>query len=236
MKSNGPAGATLAMRPRDLLAFAGMHLGGGKAEDGTQVLSRGIRRGHAGAEVTLPPLGLMGDPLGPGLGAVRLAGRPVFGHDGGTIGQTAFLRIVPGADVAIALLTNGGNPIALYFEVFGHLLKELAGIELPATPLPPAEPQRIDATRYLGTYANSVGKTEITQDDDGRIWMTDTPLGELAELVGEVEKTELVHLEDDTLIPVEPKYGIHLPQVFIGDDGSGRSLFIHSGRAIRRAD
>jgi hypothetical protein len=66
--------------------------------------------------------------------------------------------------------------------------------------------------------------------------MTDTPLGELAELIGEVEKTELVHLENDTLIPATPKYGIYLPQVFVGDDGSGRSLYIHSGRALRRAE
>jgi hypothetical protein len=43
------------------------------------------------------------------------------------------------------------------------------------------------------------------------------------------------HLEGGTLIPLEPKYGIHIPQVFIGDDGSGRSFYIHSGRAIRRA-
>jgi hypothetical protein len=62
------------------------------------------------------------------------------------------------------------------------------------------------------------------------------PLGALAELIGETERTELVHLEGDTLIPLEPKYGIHLPQVFTGDDGSGRALYIHSGRAIRRAD
>jgi hypothetical protein len=66
--------------------------------------------------------------------------------------------------------------------------------------------------------------------------MEDKPLGELAELVGQSEKTELVHLTGDTLIPVEPKYGVHIPQVFTGDDGGGRALFIHSGRAIRRAD
>ena len=71
----------------------------------------------------------------------------VFGHDGGTVGQSAFLRIVPGKDVAIALLTNGGNPIAVYFEIFGHLLKELADIDLPATPVPPAEPRRFDASQ-----------------------------------------------------------------------------------------
>jgi CubicO group peptidase (beta-lactamase class C family) len=236
VKSNGPAGAMLAMRPRDLLAFARMHLAGGKAEDGTQVLSEASVKAMREQQVTLPPLGLMGTHWGLGWELFDWPGGLVFGHDGGTVGQSAFLRVVPGKDVAIALLTNGGNPIALYFEVMGHLLKELADIELPATPVPPASPRRIDAARYLGTYANSMGKTEIAQDGDGRIWMTETPIGELAELVGEVEKTELVPLEEDILIPATPRYGIYLPQVFTGDDGSGRSLYIHSGRATRRAD
>jgi CubicO group peptidase (beta-lactamase class C family) len=234
VKSNAPAGAMLAMRPRDLLAFAAMHLNEGVAADGTRVLSPESVAAMQAVEVSLPPLGLMGDHWGLSWELFDLDGGRVFGHDGGTIGQNAFLRIVPGADVAIALLTNGGNPIGLYFEIYGHLLKELAGIEIPAHPLPPAEPERIDASRYVGTYINSVGKSEVVQDEDGRIWMTDTPLGALAELVGAAERTELVHLEGDTLIPVEPKYGIHLPQVFVGDDGSGRSLFIHTGRALRR--
>ena len=234
-KSNAPAGAMLAMRPRDLLAFAAMHLNKGVAADGTRVLSPESVAAMQAVQVTLPPLGLMGDHWGLSWELFDAAGGRVFGHDGGTIGQNAFLRAVPGANVAIALLTNGGNPIGLYFDLYGHLLKELAGIELPAHPLPPAGPRRIDASRYTGTYANSVGKSEVTQDDDGRIWMTDTPLGELAELVGAVDRRELVHLEGDTLIPVEPTYGIHLPQVFIGDDGSGRALFIHTGRAMRRA-
>lgn len=234
-KSNAPAGAMLAMRPRDLLAFAAMHLNKGAAADGTRVLSEASVAAMQAVQVTLPPLGLMGDHWGLGWELFDLAGGRVFGHDGSTIGQGAFLRILPGANAAVALLTNGGNPIGLYFDVYGHLLKELAGIEIPAHPLPPAEPRRIDASRYVGTYANSVGRSEITQDEDGRIWLTDTPLGELAELVGEAERTELVHLAADTLIPVQPKYGIHLPQVFIGDDGSGRALFIHTGRAMRRA-
>lgn len=233
-KSNAPAGAMLAMRPRDLLAFAVMHLNEGVAADGTRVLSPESVAAMQSVQVALPPLGLMGTHWGLSWELFDLAGGRVFGHDGGTIGQNAFLRVVPGANAAVALLTNGGNPIGLYSDLFGHLLRELAGVELPAHPLPPARPRRIDASRYVGAYANSVGKTEVTQGEDGRIWMTDTPLGELAELVGEVERTELVHLEGDTLIPVEPKYGIHLPQVFTGDDGSGRALFIHTGRAMRR--
>jgi CubicO group peptidase (beta-lactamase class C family) len=234
VKSNGPAGAMLAMRPRDLLAFARMHLAGGKAEDGTQVLSEASAGAMREKQVTLPPLGLIGTHWGLGWELFDWPGAVVFGHDGGTIGQSAFLRAVPGRDVAIALLTNGGNPHPVYFEVFGHLLRELAGVDLPAGPVPPAAPRRIDATRYLGSYASSVGRTEITQDDHGRVWMTETPLGALAELMGGPKRTELVHLENDTLIPVTPTHGIYLPQVFTGDDGSGRSLYIHSGRATRR--
>lgn len=236
VKSNAPAGAMLAMRPRDLLAFAAMHLNGGKAADGTQVLSEASATAMQEKQVTLPPLGLMGTHWGLGWEEFDWPGGFVFGHDGGTVGQSAFLRIVPGKNVAIALLTNGGNPIAVYFEVYRHLLRVLADIDLPTTPVPPVNPEKIDGAKYLGTYANSMGNIEITQDDEGRIWMTETPIGELAELIAQVEKTELVHLENDTLIPVTPKYGVYIPQVFIGDDGSGRSLYIHSGRAIRRAD
>jgi CubicO group peptidase (beta-lactamase class C family) len=237
VKSNGPAGAMLAMSPRDLIAFARMHLAGGLAPDGgTRVLSDASAKAMREQQVELPPLGLMGTHWGLGWELFDWPGGPVFGHDGGTIGQSAFLRIVPGADVAIALLTNGGNPIAVYLEVYRHLLAELAGIELPEMPVPPSDPATFDPTKYLGRYANSMSSTEISSDGDGRVWMTETPLGDLAELIGEVEKTELVHLAGDTLIPATPKYGIHIPLVFIGDDGSGRSLYIHSGRAIRRAD
>ena len=47
----------------------------------------------------------------------------IIGHDGGTIGQSAFLRIVPEAGLAVVLLTNGGDVISLYREVVGHVLE-----------------------------------------------------------------------------------------------------------------
>ena len=164
-KSNAPAGSALAMRPRDLLAFAAMHLNKGVAADGTRVLSEESVAAMQAVEVTLPPLGLMGDHWGLSWELFDLEGGRVFGHDGGTIGQSAFLRIVPGAEVAIALLTNGGNTIGLYFEIYRHLLRELAGVEIPAHPLPPAEPASIDASRFLGTYAQ-LGRQE--RDHPGR--------------------------------------------------------------------
>ena len=96
-KSNAPvAGSALAMRPRDLLAFAAMHLNKGVAADGTRVLSEESVAAMQAIEVTLPPLGLMGDHWGLSWELFDLDGGRVFGHDGGTIGQSAFLRVVPG--------------------------------------------------------------------------------------------------------------------------------------------
>jgi CubicO group peptidase (beta-lactamase class C family) len=233
-RSTAPAGAMLAMRPRDLVAFARMHMDGGTAPDGTAVLGAASVAAMRQPHVKLPPLGLMGTSWGLGWEIYDWPDGTVIGHDGGTIGQAAFLRVVPDRGVAIALLTNGGNPIALYTEIFGHLLRELAGIEMPALPTLPADPSTVDASRYLGTYLSEVGELTVSQDGDGRIWLDQVPRGVMAEIGGQPEHKELVHLDGDTFLPVQTQLGVHLPHVFVGDDGHGRALYIHSGRATRR--
>ena len=70
-RSNAPAGSMLAMRPRDLLAFAQMHMNDGRAADGTQVLAPGTAGGDArppGRPARPRP---DGDVVGPRLRAVR---------------------------------------------------------------------------------------------------------------------------------------------------------------------
>ena len=105
---------------------------------------------------------------------------------------------------------------------------------MPALPTPPAEPERIDASRYVGTYASEIVELTVSQDDDGRVWLEQTPKGELANLVGAAERKELVRLDGDTLVPVQAQLGMHPPHVFVGDDGTGRALYLHTGRATRR--
>ena len=109
-RSNSPAGAMLAMRPRDLVAFAEMHLNDGKATDGTQVLAPGTAGRMHERQVDLPYLGVMGDSWGLGFEIFNAATGPIIGHDGSTIGQNAFLRMVPEAGVAVALLTTVATP------------------------------------------------------------------------------------------------------------------------------
>jgi hypothetical protein len=105
---------------------------------------------------------------------------------------------------------------------------------MPALPVPPAERDPIDAGRYIGTYASEIVELVVSQDGNGRVWLEQTPKGVLAQLGREVERQELVRFDDDTLVPVEPQRGIHALHVFVGDDGSGRALYVHNGRATRR--
>jgi CubicO group peptidase (beta-lactamase class C family) len=234
-RSNAPAGAMLAMSPRDLLAFARMHLSGGTGPDGATVLSAAGVKAMQERQVELPDLGLMGNAWGLGWEIFDFPGGTVIGHDGGTIGQAAFLRAVPGRDVAVAVLTNGGNPFPLYRAIVGRVLHDLAAIDLPAEPEPDPAAPPVDAARYVGRYSSDVAETVVSQDDEGRLWIERTPKGELAELVGHAEKQQLLPWRGDTLLVPFPEYGMHRPHAFIGDDGSGRARYLHTGRADRRA-
>jgi CubicO group peptidase (beta-lactamase class C family) len=235
-RSNAPAGSMLAMRPRDLLAFAQMHMSGGTAADGTEVLSPASVKAMQERQVELPYLGIMGNAWGLGWELFDWPGGPVIGHDGGTIGQNAFLRMVPGRDVAVALCTNGGGTIEVYQAVFGHILAELAGVTVPAYPAPAAEPEPVDASRFVGTYASRQVESTVSQDADGRIWVDQTPKGLALELGMPARRYELVALAGDTLIAAEPEHGLHMPHAFVGDDGQGHTQFLHTGRADRRVD
>ncbi|GAA0239879.1 serine hydrolase domain-containing protein [Cryptosporangium japonicum] len=233
-RSNAPAGAMLSMRARDLVTFARMHLDDGRVGE-RQVLAPGTAALMRERQVDLPELGLMGTSWGLGFERFDLPGTTVVGHDGNTIGQAAFLRMVPGTGVAVALLTNGGDAMSLYKDVVGGALNRLTGVELPGSPVPPADPPTIDAERFLGTYSASVFDLTVSQDDDRRIWIEQTPKGFLAEIGGRAERTQLVPYRDDMLIPVEADRGMFMPHAFLGDDGTGHALYLHLGRAIRRA-
>ena len=234
-RSNSPAGSMLAMRPRDLLAFARMHLEDGRAADGTQVLAPGTAAAMHAREVGLPDLGLMGSSWGLGFERFDLPAGEIIGHDGSTIGQGAFMRMDAGSGVAVALLSNGGDMFSLYHDLVGHVLEALTGNGLPALPKPPADPQPVDASKYVGTYSADVFELEVSQEDDGRIWLEMTPKGMFEELGEKPERTELVSYREDSLIPLNPDRGMHLPHVFLGDDGDGHALYLHVGRAVRRA-
>jgi CubicO group peptidase (beta-lactamase class C family) len=234
VRSNIPAGSMLAMSPRGLLAFARMHLDDGRAADGTQVLAPGTAARMHEKQVELPDLGFLANTWGLGFERFESSGTTIIGHDGGTIGQSAFLRIVPAAGVAVALLTNGGATMALYADLVGHVLRELADTELPALPSPPTDPSPIDRERCLGTYSCDLADLVVSQDDEGRVWLDETPKGIAVALGDTPMHTELVGLRDASLIALHPDRGMHRVYAFLGDDDAGHAAYLHTGRALVR--
>ena len=237
VRSNIPAGSMFAMSAAGLLAFARMHLDDGRAFDGSQVLASGTPAMMRERQVELPYLGHLGTSWGLGFERFDLPTGDLVGHDGNTIGQSAFLRLVPDAGVAVALLTNGGNAGLVFRDVAGHALRELTGRPLPDEPVPPSDPPRIDASRYVGTYASSSATLEVTQEDDGAVWLDTTPTDELSKELGEQpQRWELVHYDGDTLVTRERDTGLHRLMAFIGADDAGRAAYLHTGRAHARVD
>lgn len=235
-RSNEPAGSMLAMTARDLAGFARMHLSGGKAPDGSAVLSPSAVEAMRTANVHLPVITGLGAAWGLGWEIDRDDDVRLYGHDGNTIGQASFLRIAQEAQVAIVLLTNGGDGMGLLHDIVDPLLRELTGQGLPAAPVPAADARRVDAAPYVGTYSNSIFDMELSQDDAGRVWLEQRPKGLLLEMGEQPSKDELISFGDDAFIMREEKNGMHVVYTFLSPDADGRHSFIQFGRAIARTD
>jgi CubicO group peptidase (beta-lactamase class C family) len=233
--SNAPAGSMLAMTARDLAGFARMQLADGLAPNGERVLSSASVEAMRTPLVDLPRLTAMGAAWGLGWEIDRTGDALLYGHDGNTIGQSSFLRIAPEGNVAVVLLTNGGDGMGLFHDIADPLLAALTGTGLPEQPAPPTDPVDVDIAPYLGVFANSTVEMEVSQDDAGRLWLEQRPAPSLAELGGEASRTELVAYGDDSLIMRDRMEGMHVVLAFLSPAADGRHSFVHVGRALARA-
>jgi len=163
MRSAGPAGLVCATAT-DLLGLGRLHLSGGLAPDGTQVLTPSTVAAMQQSQVDMPHPDGMCQHWGLGWALFDWDGRRLYGHTGDTIGQTASLRVVPDAGVAIALLSNSDTG-ALHRAVTAELLDLLCGLRVPAPIEPPAAPPAIDPARHAGVYQRAGRRFELTVRD-----------------------------------------------------------------------
>ena len=163
----GPAGL-ISTRASDLIAFARMHLDGGRSTHGERVLDDALvaQMQQPQADTPVPgwamgPTAVGLDHWGIGWMLMHWDDQAVYGHDGITIGQKAHLRIAPDSNVAVALLTNGGDTGDLYLDIIGGLFEELCGITVPQ--FAPVQGAHADGAEFAGRY--EVG--ELTIDITG---------------------------------------------------------------------
>jgi dipeptidyl aminopeptidase/acylaminoacyl peptidase len=217
-RSVGPAGL-ICSTPADVLAFARMHLTGGKAADGTQVLSAAGTRAMTEHQADLPDKYVLGDSWGIGWIRFGWGGQRLVGHDGNTIGQAAFLRVLPdaevaGAGLAITLLTNGGNTRDLYQDLYAEVVAELAGVTMPAPIKPPARPAEADITPHLGTYERASVRMEVQAGEDGPVLRT-TVMGPLADLTPDpVSQYPMLAVAPGLFVVREPEAQTWIPVTF----------------------
>jgi len=224
----GPAGL-LCASAADVAGFARMHLDGGTGPDGTTVLSPESVAVMQEPQVAVPDPYSLGSHWGIGWILFDADGRRLVGHDGNTLGQSAYLRIVPDAGIALALLTNGGHAQDLFQDLARPLLEELAGVRMPRRPEPPAEPveHELDLDRYVGVYERLGVRMEVGRRD-GRLHMTATVTGPMATVTAKpVTHHELIAVRPDLFVTRPEGVRTWSPVVFYElEDGS---QFLHHG-------
>ncbi|NUP50950.1 MAG: beta-lactamase family protein [Catenulispora sp.] len=240
-RATAPAGSVTCARARDLLAFVRMHLRGGLAEDGTRILSAESVAAMQQQQVALPGRGNLLDGAGWALGwwLSEQSGVRVVGHDGGTVGQNARMRFLPGKGVAYALLTNGGDALPVFEAVEHSVFGALAGVEAQRRNMPPSPAVDVDVRPFLGSYESVAQRVEIVRTADGGVQAVLTLIGPLAAVLGPDSKQKLlVGYSPNSLLDAEPEGGVHLEYVFPELDGDGRAthLFVGGRMHVRRAD
>ncbi|GAA1119672.1 hypothetical protein GCM10009630_16860 [Kribbella jejuensis] len=135
------------------------------------------------------------------------SGRRLFGHDGSTISQLAFLRIDPEARLIMCLLTNSGNGTRLFEPLASEVFTEYAGVAHPAAPQPADAP--VD-DRHTGRYERASVRMDVNLRDD-RLIMVESATGDRLAFA-----EEPVH--EYELLPTEPLDGNHFVTRYSPDD------------------
>ena len=225
-RSAGPAGL-IGASAADVLAFARLHLTGGLTPGGTRLLSAAGAAAMAAEQAQLPDTRTLGDSWG--LGWFRLTGdgRRLIGHDGSTIGQNAYLRVLPDEGLAVVLLTNGGDTGGLYEDLFREVFADLAGVATPAPLAPPAEPVAVDVGRHVGTYERASTRLEVLRGADGPV-LRQTVTGPLATMVPDtVTDYPMAPLQDDLFVARDPGTGHWMAVTFYALPSGER--YLHFG-------
>jgi CubicO group peptidase (beta-lactamase class C family) len=210
-RSIGPAGLITATAG-DLLTFARLHLAGGILPGGKRILSEASVLAMRQPRAAIPDFAVPGSAIGLGWRLGSWGGRAIFGHDGDTVGQSAYLRIDPEAQLAVCLLTNAAESESLFRALFDEVFDSLVGVTMSASPLPARSAGPPDAVtgsvtvsddpdpnleRHVGRYERTSRRFDVSVRD-GRLHLVITMTGKLADLFNSVPAELILYPADSS--------------------------------------
>ncbi len=137
-RSLGPAGLITASAA-DLLTYTQLHLGGDLSAMGEEQLPIPGHHQFSG--------------IGLSWRVGEWDGTRVLAHDGGTVGQSARLRVVPERGFAVCLLTNSTNGEALADRLLPDVFAAELGLTVPPSPEPDPDLRLTGLDRHAGRYS-----------------------------------------------------------------------------------
>jgi hypothetical protein len=215
-----------------------MHLDEGQAPDGTQLLSPAAVKQMQQTQIEVPDKYTLGDRWGLGWILFDWDGHPGFGHDGSTLGQYAFMRVLPESRLAVALLTNGGQASQVYKTLVREVFSDLAGVTVPAVPGVPDTPPDLDLGLYEGTYARLNVELTLTVKEEGNsLDAVVVASGPIAEMIPEAQRRQtldIVPVDRELFLASDDKSPAPTPMVFFDFDGDRPGRLHFGARAMTR--
>jgi len=229
------AGSRLTMSASSLLTFARMHLGDGLGANGSRIISAESARAMRTPVVPLP---VEHDGIGNyGLSwAIYDSFVPqAVGHNGGTIGQSAFLRLCPERGFAIAALANVSSPGAgsAFDDIVRAVAAKVGSIAIRDRPHPSAHVE-VNAAPLVGRYDTLMSTLEITRPN-GNLALTVTShyQGEIAALPP--RHFVLEPIDATRFLAHDVSDGSTSVAGFVAFDGATPGFFFWGGRLAKRA-
>ena len=224
---NVAIGGVIADAP-DLLAFAAIHMRGGRSADGKQIVPARALAEMQDGQAEVPGTT---DERGLGWELTHWDDCEVLAHDGDTVGQRAFLRVIPEADAALVVLTNSPRGDHVARAVFEQAGADLLSLRPPSLPPVLAPGERPDPGASSGIYERMHQRLAIAGGDNGTLRMTIIP-DELFALAGMRERTlTLEPVDDRRFVTTDPDTGVSSLVVMIAtDDDDPSPAYVHYGR------
>jgi CubicO group peptidase (beta-lactamase class C family) len=227
--AGSPAGSLTCSTPAEVLRFVRMHLDGGRAKDGTPVLSAESVKAMQQPQTKLPRSSLAS---GMGLGWIlnEWDGERVIGHGGGTIGQLSFLQVLPDRRFAVILLTNCSTGTALWRDLSRYVYEEFTGVHVPEMTKAPEVGPEIDPAPYVGSYSR-LGIDIDVKTEGGKLLLSTKASGVLASV--SPPQTGVLRPIDNELF-LTNLAGNDLLVQFMDFDRNGCPKYVHAGGRVSR--